>query len=230
MFSPPASATDPQPDWARPLFERQVALLGRLAEAGLEIALAIERQAKAAEPETGADTAATRAFVAYARVARAVRLTLMLQAKVIKQLQALDSLAVQTASGATARDEADHDEQVEQQKARLERIVGRIAERQHDDPGEIERLLDETAERLDHDDLYGDVLARPTSDLIALICQDLGLDPGWATLAQEAWAREEIADGSFPLPVHGERLGPRPSSPPGSPRTGSPRPPPALDG
>ena len=211
MFDAPSPDLDTQPDWAAAVLEGRVALLGRFAEVGLEIALAIERQAKAVEP---GDEAPVRAFAAYARVARAVRLTLMLQAKVVKQRQALDSLAAQHAFSAAARDGGRRYERAGQQKARLERIVERIAKRQHDDPAEIERLVDETCERLDNDDLYGDILARPTSELIALICQDLGLDPDWPSLAREAWAREEIARGvwrtpppppsPFPSPLAGE--------------------------
>jgi hypothetical protein len=61
----------------------------------------------------------------------------------------------------------------------------------------------EASERLDRDDVYGDLLARPVSELVALICRDLGLDPDWPVLADEAWAREEMADGAPGWPLAG---------------------------
>lgn len=74
---------------ARGLIQRQLAVLGRLAEAGLNIALAVERQATAAEPATEAEPADTVQVVqgdvalAYGRVSRAVRLTIALQARLV---------------------------------------------------------------------------------------------------------------------------------------------------
>jgi hypothetical protein len=60
--------------------------------------------------------------------------------------------------------------------------------------------MTEVCERLDDDDIYGDVIARPVGELVALICRDLGLEPDWARLAEEAWAREEIERGDARSP------------------------------
>ncbi|MDB5459102.1 MAG: hypothetical protein JWO72_843, partial [Caulobacteraceae bacterium] len=54
---------------------------------------------------------------------------------------------------------------------------------------------------LDDEDLYGDVLARPFSEVVADICRDLGLDPDWSRLAQEPWARAEIDSGQAGGPL-----------------------------
>ena len=45
------------------------------------------------------------------------------------------------------------------------------------------------------------MLSRPISELIALICQDLGLAPDWPQLAEEAWAKAEIASGAAGAPL-----------------------------
>jgi hypothetical protein len=42
------------------------------------------------------------------------------------------------------------------------------------------------------------ILKRPTAEIIALICRELGLPDDWPRLAEEAWAREE-ADGALVL-------------------------------
>jgi hypothetical protein len=89
----------------------------------------------------------------------------------------------------------------DQRKARTVRIVERIARRDCDDAEDIERRVGEAAGRLDQDDIYGDVLSRPISELIAMICKDLGLDPDWPQLAREAWAREEISGGAAGSPL-----------------------------
>src|ERR1700710_127081 len=69
-------------DWAQPMVEHQLQMLGRLAEAGLEIAVALEAQAKGGPAVVEGDIA-----MAYNRVARAVRQTIMLQSRLIEALQ-----------------------------------------------------------------------------------------------------------------------------------------------
>ena len=196
-----ARSEAPAEDWARPLLERQLWILGRLAEDGLQISRAIARQATGAGADDGLpaqDLAKGDVPLAYARVARAVRMTLLLQSKLIRELQFREASLARDA----ARAEAD---QSEDRKARVERIVGRIALAEHDDVETVEQLVEEAAERLDQDDIYGDVLSKPVSEIVARVCQDLGLDPDWPRLAEEAWAREEIQSGAAGSPLAGLR-------------------------
>src|ERR1700750_2644546 len=83
-------------DWAQPLVERQLQILGRLAEAGLEIAVALEAQAKGGETVVEGDV-----VLAFHRVARAVRQTLMLQSRLIEARQ--DRAKAQAGRRAAAR-------------------------------------------------------------------------------------------------------------------------------
>ena len=69
-------------DWARPMVERQLQVLGRLADAGMELVEALVAQAKGGEAVVEGDVA-----MAFNRVARAVRQTSMLQSKLIEALQ-----------------------------------------------------------------------------------------------------------------------------------------------
>jgi hypothetical protein len=193
----PARADDAY-DWARPLLDRQLWILGQLAEGGLEIARAIERAAT----DKGADDAVRAAApMAYARVARAVRMTIMLQSKLIADFQKLRSEAAQAAAHANCLRGTQRVGLAHAQKRRIGRIVGRIAWAEGRPVGEVERLARHAAELLDHDDHYGDMLSRPISELIALICQDLGLAPDWPQLAEEAWAKAEIAGGAAGAPL-----------------------------
>ena len=191
-----------------PLLERQLQLLGRLAEAGLEVAIACEREAKAVEPGSGSDLNALAR--AYARAARAVRLTVMLQSRLIKARQEAGA-AVEAASRAAAEEASQALRNRENDaKARVSRIVRRVIEAEHDDEDRIERLDGEAMDRLDDEDVYGAVLTRPMSEMVADICRDLGLNPDWAKLAEECWALEEIGGGEVGEPLEAFRARPPP--------------------
>jgi hypothetical protein len=195
------AAPDTPAAWARPLHEEHIALLGRLAHMGMGLAETIERQVKTADAE--GEPVSERAPIDFARVARAVRLTLMLRARLIKDLEDRDRAVAQGAAWAATNVRFERDDLANDRKARVTRIVERIAGRQYDDAETIERLIWETGERLDGDDLYGHVLDRPVSELIDMLCRDMGLDPDWPSLAQEAWAREEMAGGDPGWPFAG---------------------------
>jgi len=223
----------------RAVLERQLAVLGRLAEAGLNIALAVERrateapaaEADAAEAAPGAPPAAGGdVALAYARVARAVRLTVALQGRVVKELQGLDEAAQrrrlrEAAEAGRARQEAEA-----QRKARVERIVERLIRAEAADEAEGERLADEAYERLEDDDIYGELAARPLSETIARICADLGLSPDWTRLAEEAWAQEELAGGAAGAPLMQVRWLDPPGPEPDGDAAGAQDPPPKGGG
>ena len=59
----------------------------------------------------------------------------------------------------------------------------------------------EAGDRLDDIDLYGDLLDRPISEILARICADIGLPLDWSRLALEAWARTEIQGGQAGAPL-----------------------------
>jgi hypothetical protein len=166
-------------DWARSLLDRQLQVLGRLAEAGLEIAVALEAQAQG--KRTGGEAVVQGDVgMAYNRVARAVRQTLMLQAKLIEALQ--DREAGRATRTAAAR-------------AGAARIVrGVIDEERTNDKEQAERLAAEAAERLREED-FSDLLTRPFGEAVAEICKDLGLSPDWLALAEDCAAAEAAFSG-----------------------------------
>jgi hypothetical protein len=196
----PASAADAS-DWARALLERQLWILGQLAEGGLEIARAIEREATGSgSDETAPNPVAAHIPMAYARVARAVRMTILLQSRLIGELQ---NVEIKAAAESLARSPRaiDRPRLEREQKARIGRIVGRIVWADREDAAESDRQERLAVELLDQDELYGDVLSRPVSEIIAHICRDLGLAPDWPQLAEEAWAQAELAGGAVGGPL-----------------------------
>jgi len=53
----------------------------------------------------------------------------------------------------------------------------------------------EARERLDDEDLFGDLADAPLSEIVARVCRDAGVSPDWARLAGEDWAQAEIVGG-----------------------------------
>jgi hypothetical protein len=208
---PPAATTTPADD-PRALIVRQLQVLGELAELGLDLARAIARPATAettpdAPPETPTAPQAVKGdpSLAFARAARAVRLTIALQSRLIADLRALDEVLERhrKAGPIIATTE---------RKQCVRRIVQRVIDAEIGDADEYHRLAAEARERLESDEIYGDVLTRPVGELVAMICRDLGLSPDWPGLAQEAWAQDEIASGQVGSPFIPPR-GRRPEPP-----------------
>ena len=170
---------------------RQLAALDDLTGHGLAVSKAIAEQASCerAEPVV-ADIA-----LAYARVSRAVRQAVQLQQQLIKDLPA-----------AWPRGEQDEDDEhsgpEEDRKERVVRIVERVARDRHPaDDEALENLMIDAVDRLDDDDLYGDLMERPLSELVARLCKDVGLEPDWPGLSQELWARRESQSGDVGAPL-----------------------------
>jgi hypothetical protein len=214
--SPPCPSAEAH--WSQAFALRQLHMLGELAELGLDVARAVERQASdpAAPQVVHGDVA-----LAYARVSRAVRLALMMQSRLIDELKAAEragaraqanaqanAQAAALAEAEIARDAADPADAPftpgDQRRARLLRIVERVVETEHpDDEETLQILMTDVCERLDDETLYGDLLERPASELVARLCKDLGLDPDWAELAQERWALREVESGDIGWPLAG---------------------------
>ena len=170
---------------ARARAEGRMVMLARLAEIGMGIAEACGQRAQR-QPEEGteglADASPAHAApaqadlcLAFARVARAVRLTLALQARLENDLDSLGR-------------EAAH-----QHRLRILRLADRAIEAETDDRREAEALSETVRERLHDDEDWGDLAARPPGETVTLICKDLGLSPDWA-----AWFG--VGDASAPPP------------------------------
>jgi hypothetical protein len=210
---------------ARAVAGRQMAVLERLADAGMTVVAAIEREARAYldAPHTAADTApeatgaddaaedlsdsldddaphapseATRPMqglaMAYARAARAVRLTLALQSRVLRELEEVER---QGRSNAWP-DQCWLKDRRAERGARIGRILARVIDAaEPEDDERAQALRTEAGEKLADADVYGDAAVRPMGEIVARICADLGLSPDWSALAREAWAEAEAQGG-----------------------------------
>jgi hypothetical protein len=167
---PDVSALVDDDAWA----QQQLRQLQELAEIGMQIARSLPAQAEAADPAVIAQLALT-----FSRVARAVRQTHALEARLRRELK--DGVHAARAEALAAR------------KAGLRR-AGRQAVAEHQPAFEQGGLNDRLDERIE--DLFDDeaLLDRPFSNVLRDICEALGLTPDWAVWRFEPWALEEVRD------------------------------------
>ncbi|OYX31267.1 MAG: hypothetical protein B7Y99_10350 [Caulobacterales bacterium 32-69-10] len=164
----PITPPTPAPAAPRTLIERQMAKLERLSEIGMEIAEAAGQRARAlaeGDPTDTTDAAAAEPGLSFARAARAVRLTIALQSRLVEALAALDRGEALARVGEASR-----------RRNRIQRLVEDAAEAEGCDAEEVERLSSEVWERLDEQD-DADLLDAPIEQVVARICRDLGLSP-----------------------------------------------------
>ena len=168
---PPDAVAEPDQIAARALIERQIAVLTRLTDIGMEIAETAGRLAAAAlqgRIEPG---------LTFARVSRAIRMTIALQSRLLAHLAALDHDAGLAGYAASQK-----------RRLRAERLVEQAIEAEHDDDGyEVERLSDEARERMDDEEAFGDLLSRPIEEIVARICRDRGFEPDWSACMARGW-------------------------------------------
>ena len=174
--------------------ERHLRLLQELAEIGMEMARAVRGQAVAQAAERDANPAAPFAGgdlgLVFSRIARAVRQTLALEARLAEErLKARAEHATQLAEHA-ARLAGEARAKTVRRRNDVRYYVAEAieAETPEDD---VEDLLEELDERLDDVDAAGEFDDRPIGELVASICRDLGITPDWSLWEDEDWAIEE---------------------------------------
>jgi len=179
---------EPSPEM--PPTGRQLQRLDRLAGAGMELVEALVAQAKGSGPRVVEGDLG----LAYSRVSRAVRLAVLLH----------HQLSQGAVDPVTTAEEAARTAAAEHKKAHIARAV-RIIERVAMDhcrikPSKAGDYAYTARERLEDDDIHALVASRPIGELVALLCRELGLEPNWDALEQEAWAQAEIASGAAGSP------------------------------
>jgi len=174
------------------LLQRQLRALDALTEQGLAIGEALAAQAQAAQPGDHVDLGAIAA--AHERVARGVRLAILVQSKLVKD--SADQAKALARDAGFARDR-----QLSDRRFSVARIAARAtAETQP----RADRIVQNALNLLDDEDRYDDQLNRPLGELVAIICQDLGLpEPDWELFADEPWAEAEAATGDPRSPFVG---------------------------
>jgi hypothetical protein len=170
-------------DWAQLQFRQ----LQELAEIGMTLARALPAQLEALRDDP---SAAGQLNLTFSRLARAVRQTHALEARLRRELKA-GAAAVRAERKAQA--DASRAEALAQRKAGLRR-AGRQTIADHEPVYEQGGLTDRLNERIE--DLCEDeaLLDRPFSTVLMEICEALGLTPDWTVWRREPWAVAEVRD------------------------------------
>jgi hypothetical protein len=228
---------------------RYSAGLKLLSEIGLAIAKGLHPEARPAEAEapnppdaTPAESAApSRSAAAVApdrpshielsrafeRIARTVRLSYMLEEKLMRDFAAH---AKEAAKDATEQAIEAERKRRSATKSTVNRVVKEAIQAEAGDQGEREHLLGRLRLRLDQDDMYRDLATKPAEILIARLFRDLELDPNWDRWQGEEWLNgadyAPPGDASAPpaCPICGRPPRPVPTARPGEsapePQTG----------
>jgi ParB-like chromosome segregation protein Spo0J len=190
--------------------EERLAMLRRLGELGMMFAEALTRRALEAPETPDANAPAPRLDPAdaFAKISRAIRLTIALEAKTHEELRALRSGVVierkERAKKAAKRAEKDVRERREARMRKAEELVLEAAEREIEDYEAMNDLRDALEQRLQEDVVYWDAGDPPLFDIVKQLCHDLDLNPDWSLWTGEDWGPkapfEREASSPYRLP------------------------------
>jgi hypothetical protein len=211
-FTPSSAPNDPTPDrpenHASPADPAaadigwKLGMLREIAEMGMEMARDVRDQAMAQPapeppvpepPPTKAARDPDALARAFARLTRAVRMTIALHTKLEEDHR---RQSAETAADRARRAAAARDQHRAYQRAKVGRVIDATldaAAGNDEDDEERERLEDEWREHLLDFDDYALGGTRSIGEIIARICRDLGVTPDWARWVDADWARDEMA-------------------------------------
>jgi hypothetical protein len=179
------SAPHPAPDVREPTTdpavtraELRLVKLARLSDKALAMAEAVN--------EDGAKESADT----FAKLSRAVRLTIALEAKLEEGRARAASKKAQAENPATdpGSEPADPFAPLKTgKKAKVRQLVRDVIERETPDPKEADTLGDALDERLLCDKAYADIETLPLRDVVEHMCADLELKPKWYRWIGEGW-------------------------------------------
>jgi len=189
-----ADDTDPalgvESDSARTEAAEDAAMLKELAQIGLRLARLVEENAEsrmALDPATNLG----RADQAFAKISRSVRQTLALKAK-LAEIQEKHAAAVEKEAQERAADAA----RLHWQKTRLKRAVAETI----DVTPDAENLLSDLYERLSDPDIEADLASGSIGEMVAQICDDLGIAPDREVWSAKGWYLTEGWHARLPKP------------------------------
>jgi hypothetical protein len=169
------AAPNPAPDAPEPATapavartERCLALLERLAAKGVAMAEAVA--------EDGSKDSAD----SFAKLSRAVRLTIALITKVQEGPRGANARAESPAVDPYAPLKTGR-------KARVRELLRDVIDRETPDPEDNDTLVDALEERLLCDEAYDHIEDLPLRDIVERLCADLELNPDWSRWTGEGW-------------------------------------------
>jgi hypothetical protein len=184
---------DPHAAEAIALAEWRLAMLQELTEIGMTLARDLGRQV--AEPPAP-DKAAPRRDPAdsFARLSRAIRLTINLHARIAAELAALRAgvaIEIETRrKDVAARVKAAAQKKSADYRKRIQDAVEVAVDAEIDDDEARFDCMWALEERLEHDEAYEDLESLTFTEAVQRLCADLDLSPDWSRWTEEGWQRD----------------------------------------
>jgi hypothetical protein len=191
------------PDASARRAERRLRMLEEMSEIGMELLRALRPSAaanEAAADETANPPKGRDPNDAFARLTRAIRLTLALEAKTDTQLWDLKAGIVRMREEERTQSAKQAVIDREARKERISDLVTRVAEAEIADGGDLNEFEKALFERLYEDEAYYDCTERPLRETVERLCKDLDLHPDWSRWGDEGW----IVDGPPARPLSSE--------------------------
>jgi hypothetical protein len=200
--TPPAYDGEPDPErlaaaeGARA--DKRIAYLDEIADMAMELARAQQRKALAqieAPPEAAGEVRERDAAAGFLAAARAVRVTLLLQARLQSGLNArrIEMVGESRARAETRR--RDREIEALSYHGEVEEIVAQVIEREAADRPDLDELTESAREAVFNDWSDDEIGEIPISAVVAKVCKDLGVAVDWSRWEGEDWAVEEAEDG-----------------------------------
>ena len=190
MFDSPSASDEPSPeevaaDPAVLRAERRLALLAEMAEIGM----ALMRGLRPAEPaaESGKSDPNRDPIEAFARVSRAVRLTLALEARTDQELADLKAGVVRRLADESVRARARRKRRATEIRDRVEGIMVPLMESETESAEAFDDLYEAMRQRLDDDEGYEGCQDWPVRKIVEHLCRDLQLSPDWSGWTEDGW-------------------------------------------
>ncbi len=191
--------------------EIRLRVLARVTEIGMELMETLNRRAVAEEQGAVTDTVSTvingdigvsakspapkpprsDPAEAFAKLSRAVRLTVTLEVKAdeaLRRLQAGEIIAHETRRGKCAkRAEAAAVFRHQAARGKIEDRVASVIRAEAESETDCDDLFDALDERIEDDVFYDDLQDRPLREIVERLCEDLGLSPDWSRWIGDDW-------------------------------------------
>jgi hypothetical protein len=178
--------------------ERRLRVLEEVSQIGLRLMRGLEDPpVEAKAKDAPADAPRPDPAAAFAKLSRAVRLTVALEGQVEEDLRAAlagEVKADEKRREARDRPAVDADEPGDEDerarrgaRERLEEQVELAIGRECETEKEFAERSAAMIERLEWDDAYDDVRGRPFREVVERLCTEIGLDPDWSTWTDDGW-------------------------------------------
>jgi ribosomal protein S21 len=199
-----AADTDPDPERDREASAasaeaaEDAEMLKELAQIGMRLARLVEANAEARVAQDPAcDLGRTDQM--FARISRSIRQTLALKAKLTEMRQ--------KRAAASLTEERQREAEAARRRWRKTRVERAVAETISAGRGDGENLLSDLHERLSDPDIEADLAAGSIGEMVAGVCDDLGIKPDRKIWKDKGWyltenwhARLAKAEAAVPAP------------------------------